>query len=294
MKTKAFIYIILAGVLWGTSGLFVHALAPYGFTTPQMSAVRAVVSFAGLALFALIRDRSLFRIKPTELLLFAVIGASLFATGTCYFTSMQLTSVATAVILMYTAPIYVAIYSMLFLGERFSRLKLAAIIGMLIGCALVAGVVGGMRFDAVGILLGVCSGIAYAAYNILTKIAIRRGSRPATATLYSVLFMALVALTVSQPQHILTHASASPALIIALMLALGLVTHFIPYLLYATGMRDLPAGTASALGIVEPMAATLFGMWLLGDRLDVFSYIGIALILLATLLLSRTEALGKE
>ena len=54
-------------------------------------------------------------------------------------------------------------------------------------------------------------------------------------------------------------------------------------------MRDLPAGTASALSIVEPMAATVFSVVLFHEAMSVASVIGIVLILLAVFLLSRDE-----
>ena len=62
-----------------------------------------------------------------------------------------------------------------------------------------------------------------------------------------------------------------------------------PYVLYTLAMRTLPAGTASALAIVEPMSATVFG-FMIGETLTVFSGIGIVLILLAVFLLGRAES----
>jgi drug/metabolite transporter (DMT)-like permease len=60
-------------------------------------------------------------------------------------------------------------------------------------------------------------------------------------------------------------------------------------------MRDLPAGTASALGIVEPMAATVYSILFLGERLAVLSLIGIVLILGAVFMLGYAEnGSGKE
>ena len=56
------LYIILAGVLWGTSGIFVHYLAPLGFTSYQMTATRAIVSFLCILTYVLCRNRSLLRI----------------------------------------------------------------------------------------------------------------------------------------------------------------------------------------------------------------------------------------
>ena len=54
-------------------------------------------------------------------------------------------------------------------------------------------------------------------------------------------------------------------------------------------MRDLPAGTASALGIVEPMAATIFSVIFLDESLGWISVIGILLILCAVFALGKSE-----
>ena len=109
MKKLAFIYIILAGILWGTSGIFVHYLAPHGFTSLQMTFLRSVVSLICMAVYILISDRKLFKVKWGELILFAGSGLSFFLTASCYYYSMQATSISTAVVLMYTAPIFVVI-----------------------------------------------------------------------------------------------------------------------------------------------------------------------------------------
>ena len=290
---KSFVYIILAGVLWGTSGVFVHYLSPYGFTALQMTAVRGSVSFLFLALYALLFDKRLFGVSRRQLILCLCMGISLLGTAGGYFASMQLTSVSTAVVLMYSAPIYVTVFSVLFFGEKMSRGKLTALILMIVGCALVSGIVGGLKFDPLGVLLGVISGISYAAYNIFTKIATRRGCKPMTATLYSSLFMALIALAISNPKGIATGAMQKPLLLLPMLLCLGVVTFVMPYVLYSTAIKALPAGTASALSIVEPMAATLFSIFLFDEPLTLYSGVGIALILCAVFLLGRTDG-GKS
>ena len=289
---KSFVYIILAGVLWGTSGVFVHYLSPYGFTALQMTAVRGNVSFLCLALYALLFDKRLFRVSRRQLTLCICMGVSLLGTAGGYFASMQLTSVSTAVVLMYSAPIYVTVFSVLFFGEKMSRGKLTALILMIVGCALVSGIVGGLKFDPLGVLLGVISGISYAAYNIFTKIATRNHCKPMTATLYSSLFMALIALALSNPKGIAGSAMQKPLLLFPMLLCLGVVTFVLPYVLYSSAIKVLPAGTASALSIVEPMAATLFSVFLFDEKLTLYSGLGIALILAAVLLLGKTD--GKN
>ena len=296
MKRLAFVYICLAGIFWGTSGIFVHFLSPLGFSTIQMTAIRGVVSFIAMALFAFIKDRALFKRHPKEFIAFFLVGLTLFLTATLYYTSMTMTSVSTAVVLMYTAPVYVTCFSVARLGERITRWKVLSIAFMLLGCALVSGIIGGIKFDPIGILLGVCSGLTYAAYNILVKVSIEKGIPAESVTVYGFLFMMITAVIFSNPAEIISIAASEPLPAIPLMIGLGVFTFVVPYFLYNLSMRNLPAGTASALGIIEPMAATVFSVILFpeDEKLDLFSVIGIILILTATVILALCEGSDPE
>ena len=289
MKKLAFIYIILAGITWGTSGIFVNLLAPYGFTSPQLTAIRATVSLVSIGLFILIKEKKAFKATPKEIILFLGSGVTLFGTSTCYYVSMQMTSISTAVVLMYTAPVIVMIFSVAFLGEKLTKLKTLSVFWMVLGCGLVSGIIGGLKFDFFGILIGMLSGICYSAYNILTKIQMEKGIRSTTASFYNFLITSVISLIIANPVKLCANAASDPAVVIPLMIALGVVTYVIPYVLYTNSMKYLPAGTASALGIVEPMAATVFSIVIFHERLSIPSACGIILILAAVLMLSRTE-----
>ncbi len=289
MKTKAFIYIIIAGVLWGTSGLFVHALAPYGFTSVQMSAWRAAVSVLVLAVYMLIRDRSLFKVRLSEIPFLIGCGIGIFGTATCYYISMQATSVSTAVVLMYTAPVLVMVFSVAFLGEKLTPLKGVSVLCMLVGCALVSGIIGGLNFDAFGVAMGFLAGISYAAYNIFSKLEMKRGNRPITVTFYCFLVMLIITLFACDPAEIVSLTAYDPMRILPLTVGLGVLTSVAPYLIYTTSLKLIPVGTASALAIIEPMSATLFGVLILNEKLSIASACGIILILFAVFLLSRAE-----
>ena len=290
MKQRAFIFIILAGIFWGTSAIFVHFLAPFGFSSLQMTCLRSLVSLLALFLYILFHDTTLFKVNARNLILFAAIGLSFFGTASCYFSSMQMTSVSTAVVLMYTAPILVMIYSVLFLGEKLTPLKTISVAAMVIGCGLVSGIIGGLKFNPLGIAIGFLSGISYAAYNILTKIAMRKSSNPFTVTLYCFLFSTIISFFVCNPQSIPENISQTPAFTLPMILAMGICTCFLPYILYTTAMKSLPAGTASSLGIIEPMAATVFSVVLFNEPLSFFSILGIVLILGSVFLLSKSES----
>ncbi len=293
MKTKALVYIILAGMLWGTSGIFVKFLTPYGFTAPQLSLIRGTISFLAMLIYTLIFNKSIMRIGLKDLIFSVFSGITLYGTATLYYSSMQMTSVATAVVLMYTAPIYVTAFSVAFLKEKNSKLKTASIALMLIGCALTSGIIGGLEFNPLGILLGVLSGIVYATYNVITKIALSRGLNPITLSLYGFLFMALTALITARPSHIFSNASQAPAVTVPLMIGLGIFTFVLPYFFYTLSMRDLPAGTASALSIIEPLAATLFSAAIFFEIPSLVSALGILLIVLATFMLGKAENMNS-
>ncbi len=286
---KAFLFIVLAGILWGTSGIFVHYLAPFGFSALQMTAMRGVVSAIGMSVYAALKDRALFRVSCKHFILFGMSGIAMYVTASAYYASMQLTSISTAVVLMYSAPIFVMAYSVAFLGEKLTRLKAVCVVCMLIGCCLVSGIIGGLRFHFGGILLGLLAGIAYSAYNIFTKIQMRQLCHPISATLYCLITMAIVALALAKPGAMVLLTIQNPAAILPLMVGIGVCTCVLPYFLYTLALKELPVGTAAALGIIEPMAATVFSVVLFHEKLTVLSAVGIVLILGAVLLLSRSK-----
>ena len=123
-----------------------------------------------MALYVLLHDIKLVEGTKKELLLYACSGVYVFITSSSYFYSMQASSVATTVVLMYTAPIFVMIYSVTFMGEKITCNKFIYLILMMAGSCLVSGIIGGFRYSTVGIIFGFVAGIVYSAYNIFTKI----------------------------------------------------------------------------------------------------------------------------
>ena len=294
MKNKALIYIILAGIFWGTSGIFVKLLSPYGFQPLQFTAVRGTIAFIALAAYSLIFCRRVFKVKVKEVLFSLGVGLSIFATATLYYLAMQKTSISVAVVLMDTAPLYVMVFSIAFLKEKLTRTKAISVGMMILGCVLVSGIIGNAKFDAVGILIGILSGITYGTYNILTKIAMKNGISAISLNLYSFLFMGAIALAVCKPAEIIESAQKNPTITVPLLIGIGIFTFVLPYVLYALSMKALPATTVSALSIVEPMAATVFSIFLFKEIPDIFGFIGIALIIIAIFVIGKGEADTKE
>ena len=293
MKNRAIFFIVLAGLMWGTSGVFVNYLSPYGITALQMAAIRGIVSVLAIGTYLLVTTKSkitkVLTVRLRDIPLIIGAGISVFMTASSYYISMQLTSVATSVILMYTAPLFVTCYSVVFMKEKLTIAKGAGIITIFVGCALVSGVVGGMKMNFTGVAIGLLAGISYSAYNIITKIEMKRQVQPISATFYCYLTMAMLGLLVSSPQNIVTVAMNNSVGVTLLMLGLGIFTFTLPYFLYTVALKDVSASLASGLGTIEPLAATVYSVVLFKEQLSVYQIIGIVLVICAVIVLGRSK-----
>jgi drug/metabolite transporter (DMT)-like permease len=200
---------------------------------------------------------------------------------------MQKTSISVAVVLMDTAPLYVMLFSVLFLKEKMTKIKIISVGMMIVGCVLVSGIIGNAKFDTVGILIGILSGISYGIYNILTKLAMRENLSAITLNMYSFLFMGAIAIAVCNPEGIFESAAKNPPITVPLLIGIGIFTFVLPYVLYALSMKELPATTVSSLSIIEPIAATVFSIFLFREIPDIFGFIGIAMIILSIFVIGK-------
>ena len=117
---KSFLYIVLAATGWGITGVFITALSNYGFSTTFLGAVRPTFSALFVGIWLLITNRSLFRIKIKDIWVFAGTGIFSFTFFTyCYYVSIVHNGLAVAAVLLYTAPIFVAVMSTIFFKTSF-------------------------------------------------------------------------------------------------------------------------------------------------------------------------------
>lgn len=288
-KSQAYGLIVLSSFLFGTSGIFVRLLSPYGFSSMQMTAIRGSVSAIALAIYILINRKKKpdFRLKHLGLYLFS--GFCMFITAFLYYTAMEHTTIATAVVLMYASPLYIMVFSVLFLKEKMSFTKLSALILMLVGMALVSGIVGGMDFNFWGLFFAISSGVTYAAYNIAVKINMKKGADPMSSVLVCYIVTGLCAGICGDMPGLVHLTGQNPLLLWLLIILLGLCTSAVPHLLYTAALKAIPAGTASTLSLLEPMTAIIYAMIFFNEPLTVPLMIGGVLILGAVFLISRIK-----
>ena len=279
--------IILAGIFWGSMGIFVRRLAGYGFSSIQIVAIRVTLAAAGFCLMLLITDRRGFRISLRDIPLFLGLGfGSILFFTVCYFTAISMMSLSAAAILLYTSPIWIMLMSSVFFREKINGMKLAALALAFGGCVLVCGF-SGTGVSLGGVLIGLGSGIGYALYSILGTIALRRYSSY-TVTAYTFLFASAGALAICSPADMISKFSAAPAALpLAFLCVLtALITAVIPFLSYTLGLETVEAGRAGILATVEPMVATVIGAAVFSEPLSVLSLIGIAMIFSSVVILN--------
>lgn len=289
MEIMAALCVIAAGILWGTMGIFVRYFSAWGFSTIQITAFRILLAALIFLVFLAVTDREKLKIRLKDLPLFAGMGiGSIFLMSVTYFSTMQRTSLSVAAILLYTAPVFVMLMSVLFLKEKLTVRKLLALAAAFAGCVLVTGIGGDAAVDGIGIATGLLSGLSYALYSILGIFALRK-YHPYTVSAYAFLTAAAAELCFCHPVEMArrTAESDEPWKILILALVMAAFTAFAPYLLYTLGLRRVEAGKAAIMATVEPMVATILGVAVFQEELTAWSVWGIVLILLAIGILNR-------
>lgn len=280
MKKTAPVFILAAGGLWGTMGIFVRELGTYAFTSLQIASLRIIVGAAVFLLIALVKDRKLLKIRPRDITWFLGIGiASILLFTVCYFRTIALASLSVAAILLYTAPIVVMLMSLVLFKEKLTKRKAAALLMAFLGCVLVTGTGGGGHTPVAAVGFGLVSAIGYGLYSILGTFVLKR-YQPITMTTYSFLCGGIGALLICDPTDICVKIQAAqrPGRVLILILLTAVVTAVLPYLCYTIGLSSVRASSASIMASVEPVVATIAGCLVFGEALTPLSLAGVVLV----------------
>lgn len=291
-KLLAPISILIAGVLWGFMSLFTRTLSSLGIPAMSISCIRMIVSALLLWAFLLIFKRDALKIKLKHLPFLALIGIlTMFLMSVCYVTAIEMTSASVAAILLYTSPVFIFIFSLIFFKEKIRLGKVVALIVAVLGCVLVSGIVSGGKFTVEGLLIGLASGLLYGLYSILGTVAMRHYSS-ITITAYSFLFASLFSLVFLDYGAVGTAITVYEPIgwgFLGLVILYALVTALAPFILYTWGLSRMDASNAGILACIEPVVATLVGIFILQQGTDVFQIIGILLVLVAIVLIEITN-----
>lgn len=279
MKTiiEAKAQFILSMLIFGTIGIFVHYIP---LSSSVIACVRGLVGMLFLLLLMRVRKIGISKaaIRKNGLLL-CLSGGAIGMNWILLFEAYRYTTIATATLCYYLAPVFVILVSPVFLRERLSVRKLLCAGVSLGGMVFVSGVVqSGMpsQQELAGILCGIGAAMLYATVIILNKkildvpaydkTVMQLGTAAAAVLVY-------ILLTENASQITLTPAS------VVLLLVVGVVHTGIAYVLYFGAMKNLKAQTIAIFSYIDPVAAILLSWLFLQERMDVWSMVGAVMIL---------------
>lgn len=264
--------IITASVFWGTAGIFAKMIS--GMSAQSIIFYRVAIAFAVFFLFFILSG-NLSRLKLSDkrsyLVLFSVLQV---ITMLAFFESIMNGSVPVAVLLLYTAPVYVTIFSPKLLKERSTGKGWVALVLSISGVILIVDP-GNIDFSvrSTGIIAGILSGISYA-FQIMTSRHISKSYSGYNQAFWSFLIAALLLLPAATvPSDIVLENSMY-------LLMLAVFPTILAVSLYFNGLKKVRATNASILGLIEPLSAVIFSIIILHDSISMPVMLGGALILI--------------
>lgn len=287
-KKLSSIAVLCAGILWGSMGIFVRQFNAVGLQTMNIVGLRALGASFFLLIILGLTDRKSLKVHIKDVWCFLGTGiASIVFFNYCYYRSIVLTDLSTAAVLLYTAPSMVMIMSAILFKEKFTKTKGIALLLAFFGCIFVTGIVGSrMHLNFYGILIGLGSGFGYALYSIFSRMALQRGYSSITISFYTFVFAFIGCLPFVNFQEMVSGVVSVNGNIF-FYIAFVFFTTVLAYLLYTWGMEGVETGTASILASVEPVVATLIGVFLFHEGMEVLQGIGILMVVGSIILCNR-------
>ena len=290
-----YLFILCAGTLWGFIGLFVKLMGGVGADSSATSFIRifmgSVILLPVLLLMSKKFGRNMFKLNKAgfvQCLLLGVFSQALF--NACYSRSINSVGVATASVLLYTAPIFVCIMSVIAFREKIGPRKGIALVINFLGCFIMAtgGDVASLKLSVLGIFFGVAAGFLYGTVTIIGKFA-GENNHPITTTFYSFLFGWITLAIFTNPFGRIASLSSPKFWLIAFLF--GLIPTVGSYFFYMNGLSKITElSRAPIIASVEPVIATLIGIFMFHENVGFINIVGLVIVLLSIVLMNT----GKE
>ena len=291
-------YLLIAGAafLWGISASLgravftgrLQALVPTLRPMDPLIVSQTRSTFSLLVLVPLVlarRGAQGLRMPRPDLLRCLILGLlGVAASNYYYYVAIQKTNVATAIIVQYTAPVWVLLYLVARGQQKVSAQKIAAAAVAITGIALVIGLVGSgagvsaLRLDPAGVTAALIASFSFAFYNVAGHSVLARYDR------WRVLIWVLAAaaafwMVVNPPWKVIAaHYSAAQwgfLFVFSMLSVLG------PFSLYFAGLQHLEPARAIIASCLEPVFSIVLAAALLGETLRPVQTLGIVFVLAA-------------
>ncbi|MCC4771069.1 EamA family transporter [Methanosarcina sp. DH2] len=285
---KAHLAVIIGCVFYSMNGLFISrihdmAVSPVVFYRLFFG---ILFLFIYIAARGKISDLRLKKKKGSLLLQGMLVVACMLL----YFTCLKITCVSIAILLQYTAPIYVMLASPFLLKERIGKESIAALFIAITGVFLIVRPEGGLseiEFTGtymLGMVAGLLSGVVFAA--LILNVKVLKGEYPELAIVFWPMGIALSLLSPFAFEVSRTVLYSN----LKVLAAFGIVSIGFGEIFTIIGFANLKAQTGSLLALIEPVSGVFFDIAVLGIALSLETLAGCALIMGSALIISLKDS----
>lgn len=266
--------LVTSMLIFGTIGIFRNYIP---LPSSLIAFVRGAIGMLFLLLVIACKRQkiNLTAIKKNVLLL-CLSGAFIGINWILLFEAYRYTTVATATLCYYMAPVFVIIVSPFILKEKLTPKKILCTVSAFLGMVIISGIFGNASSDITGILFGLGAAALYSTVVILNKFI--KGISDTEKTLIQLGSAAITIL----PYVLLTENinSISPnASTIILLVIVGIIHTGVAYTLYFGSIENIKAQTAAMLSYLDPVVALILSALLLKEGFTLIQLIGSILIL---------------
>ena len=294
---RGYLYIAASAVFWGISATLGRA-AFTGRLLPNsdirrvdpliLSQARTTFSFIAVLLFLLPgRGWNRLRLPLADVGRLFLLGlAGVAASNYFYYLAIQRTNVATAIIVQYTAPVWVLVYMAARGIEKPTPSKITAVVLAITGIAMVIGLFGQGRpqLDPIGVTAALIAAFSFAYYNIGGHSVLARYDHW-TVLLYVTMSASAFWIVINPPTKIAAaHYSATTWLFLA---GFSMVSVLLPFSFYFAGLQHLEPTKAIIASCLEPVFSILIAAVALKEAVNTLQGVGVAMVLGAILVVQR-------
>ena len=261
----AILQMLLCAALWSIAGIFIKLVPWNGFAVAGM---RSLV--AGITIFLCMRRMGVHYVLNSKTV---AVGFFSGCTYLCFVTANKLTTAANAIVMQFTSPVFIVIYSALFFHQKLRKQDLAVVLCTMLGITLFF-----MDQLAPGYLLGNLVGIASGMF--MAGMFVTVGEVETEERFSGILNGQIFTFLVGLPFFLLTKPVLSAAAIGSILI-LGVFQLGISYVLYVESSRYCPPLACNLLGALEPLLNPVWVFLFNGERPGVYALIGSAVVIVS-------------
>ena len=288
--TLGYAMVASAATLFAVNGSVSKVVLESGLSSLELAQIRATCATLGFLAFLLVFAPSRLRVDRREflfLLVFGLIGVAFVQW--LYFVAIHNLPVGVALLIEFTAPLFVALFARFVYKEQIRRRIWVAVALCLTGLTLVVELWTGVAFSTVGVTAAFGGAIALTVYLLMAERE-RRHRDPASLSFYGFLFAALL-WAIVQPlwqfpwgvlddtvslQGNLSEYSSPVWVLVGFIVIVGTM---ITFSLLTGALRHINATRASIVATLEPVVATVIAWLWLGETLGAMQLVGGAIVL---------------